>query len=259
MSPQLQPALPPSLILRRIRRPSGDGQLRVFADWSKAACHLRDHLLGEPESRAWLLIHPSLAGALDWDSSNARWRWVCQALATQGADGQDLYDQFCAIMDRELQDAGRANWLALDPTTGVLVTFSTNGVLAIVTADLLRTAFVAGQGSLEATVRAQQQGFGKQMPRHNAMRQGRLASGQRNLPERERRRAQERQASWSEPQNIYYTVFRPAMQFVRRTTNSAYDALGRPLRQSDYSRLKDVLPPVGKLDFNAWTKLRTTG
>jgi hypothetical protein len=56
---------------------------------------------------------------------------------------------------------------------------------------------------------------------------------------------------------LYYRVFRPAVQLVKRAQHRSRDMLGRIVR-ADYALLKGLLPPRSRLKYEDWLQLRRT-
>ncbi|NLY02008.1 MAG: hypothetical protein GXY83_38485, partial [Rhodopirellula sp.] len=56
-------------------------------------------------------------------------------------------------------------------------------------------------------------------------------------------------------ERLYYSVFKPAVQHIRRTYPDARDLFGRAVH-CDYGLLKEVLPRMSQLRFEDWLQLR---
>ena len=129
----------------------------------------------------------------------------------------------------------------------------TSGILMVIE-DALRTAFLGGQGDPEATLMSKNQYGGSQpLARERGMRSGRLRSFARGG--REERKKQRREASWSNAQRLYFRVFRPCIQFIKKSHHRGRDICGKPIGR-DYALLKDRLPSRNQLAYGHWLELR---
>jgi len=242
--------------LRRTRVPDPANptrQVEVFGTWHKACEHIRDHLLTAPECHAWLLVVPSLAGELDIDDADVRWQCAEEVLKPNGGFAQPLYDQYAAAIRSSIEDAIRLGWHASDAQATVAL--GTTGLLTVIEGSI-RTAFLPGQGDPGATTAA----HGKSpdadspLPRQRGMRCGRNGqySGKWETCFEDRRTLFEAR---SRDEQVYYLVFRPAVQFIRGRQNRCRDITGNVLPGSDYALLKGVLPPMSRLKLACWLDL----
>jgi hypothetical protein len=240
LRPLPHPAAPTSLVL-------------FFQDWQTACAHLRDHLLTAPECDAWALVAPGYRALLDPADGDVRWRYAEEALSSQGASAQQLYDLYAEAAAADSRDAADLRW---SHTEGrVTVAVGTSGVLLLVD-TLLRTAFLPGQGDPEATRQARGAGPGARgLVRERGMRSGRPGAAGHHEPLRERREQERREERWTDEERLYYRVFRPCVQFIKRCHHRHRDMSGRLVRQ-DYALLKDCLPPRNRLKFADWVALR---
>lgn len=226
--------------------------VQFFSDWQSACNHLRDHLLTEPECFAWLLVDPGYDQILDAGNPDARWAYADRALSSGGRTAQAFYDLYCAAVSRDLQDAALLGW---HRTTGrATVSLGTSGILTVIE-QAVKTAFLPGQGITEATKASKGRGQGGGLPRERGMRSGRPGWRDNRSSDRDRQIRQQREAQWSRSERLYYRVFRPAVQHLRRSHHHSRDMFGN-LAQSDYALLKDVLPHLSHLKYENWTDLR---
>jgi hypothetical protein len=242
-----------TLTLRTMPHPAeSQRDVRIFADWQRACDHLRDHLLTAPECHAWALVAPAYRDLLDPADGDARWRYDHAAQASSGAAAQPLYDLYAAAIVRAAGDAARLHWVFT--CERVTVALGTCGLLLVV-GEAVQTAFLPGQGDAARTAAAGATTDPAGLPREGGMRSGRPGRYDPAEPERERRARAERERQMSPDQLLYYRVFRPAAQFVRKCHHRQRDLRGR-LLPGDYALLKEVLPPQSRLKFADWQALR---
>jgi len=252
--------IPVGLQLRTLPHPADRSRtVVIFQDWLKACEHLRDHLLTAPECGAWATVIPGYAGLLDPASEDDRWRYLQQASASQGLSAQPLYDLYCDALRGEVEDARLLRWYASDGE--VTVAMGTSGILLVIerapapAGEVLRTAFLPGQGDPLRTQSARQHPGGPGLPRQGPPCR---PAGPRPLPPespKERRERAQREAHWDDLRRLYYRVFKSAVRFVRRCHRRPPQTQTAAQRR-DYALLKDVLPPQSQLKFPHWEVLR---
>lgn len=268
------------LRLGTIPHPARPGmEVRFFRNWQAACNHLRDHLLTAPECMGWAVVAPQYRQILDPDDGDARWRYSDRAFETQGASAQDLYDVYCQACGRDARDAARLGWVA---TQGEgTVALGTSGILLVIedqavparpaesraaepgeasrtVRSVVVTAFLPGLGNSEAVrKRALSWSASGGLVRESGMRSGRAGSPfhDTRLGRREQLRRLRIRAGWSRDEQLYYTVFRRAVQFIRKCHHQHRDMYGR-LNRRDYALLKDALPARSRLEFTDWLVLR---
>ncbi len=223
----------------------------MFADWPSAREHLRDHLLTAPESEAWAVVAPGYLLLLDPADGDARWRYWEQVETSGGAAAQPLYDLYREAASADALDARLVRWVRVQGRVTVAV--GTSGILMLVEDGIVRTAFLPGQGDPEATRQARASEDGRGLVRERGMRSGRPGTG--GAGNREEAIRQRREAGWTPEQRLYYRVFRPCVQFVKRCHHRHRDLYGRLLRQ-DYALLKECLPARSRLKLDDWLDLR---
>lgn len=220
-----------------------------FANVDKAVEHLCNHLLVSPECHGWALIIPGYRDSLNPEDANARWIASKEAVRSGGASVQSLYDAWLAISDAEAKAATQLAWVIRVGRTTVAM--GIQGVLLIVD-DVVRTSFLPGLGDARETVRAAQAGerrvdrLGMRAPR-----KGNDDDHCSPTPGTTRQRAR-----WSLEERIYYEVFRPAVQFIRRQHNWNTGWNDAQLGSNDYGSLKQRLPPMSRLRIEQWKELR---
>lgn len=259
------------LHLRTLRMPDPNipTPAQAFANAEKAAEHLANHVLTDPETQAWRLIEPRFSNYLNSDRDIAHWHKLAQE-RPPSAKLQPLYDIYCECVETEMHDALTLNWYKTEipgqgassatPSPGkpVCVGFGTSGVLAVFEQVrdqwVLRTAFIAGAGNPESVRERQgRAGSGPQPVRPNGM----LA--RRHSDDRISRRDQEirerREQAWTLEQRIYYNVFRPALQHVFRQQLTCVGPDGKIWRR-DYALLKEALTRRSRISYENWRELR---
>lgn len=250
-------ALPP-LRLTKVPGPLPGTQWQLFAAVERACCHLRDHVLSLPEREAWTLICPALRELLGTDPDLGG-----RLYATVLKDPpllQNVYDAFADAVRLELADGAEQRWVATAQNPArrstVVLAMGTSGVVIVAENNIVRTAFLPGQGSPAATEDSRDCGWDSLvMPRHRPMRSGRTDERGHPLHPREERRKERREVRWTDEQRMYFKVFRVAVQFVRRFPNRSYkEDDGK--RTGEYGVLKQVLPPTGRLKFEDWHRIR---
>lgn len=169
-----------SLQLGTIPHPALEAcRVPFFRDWLRAFCHLRDHLLTDPEGRAWAVVIPEYRNLVDPEDPEACYRYVEAARTSQGVSAQPLYDLYCQAAALDAQDAAQLGWV--DTSEGVTVSVGTSGIGILIKGAVVRTAFLPGQGDPLATCEARRQGHGggassvRGLPRERGMRSGRAA------------------------------------------------------------------------------------
>jgi hypothetical protein len=190
---------------------------------------------------------------VDPADADARWRYAEQARETQGASAQPLYDLYSEAAGRDAQDAAALGWVGSKDR--VTVALGTSGILLVVE-ETVTTALLPGQGDPEATRAARSDPrIVRGLVRERGMRSGRVAGAEYREHERERRVRLLHQAHWTEPQRLYYHVFKPAVQFIKKCHHRYRDMYGKLIRR-DYALVKDRLPPRSQLKFDNWAALR---
>ncbi len=224
-----------------------------FTDWQSAYNHLRDHLLTAPECFAWQIVSPTYLQVVNPEDADARWAYSQQAAVSECRTAQRLYDLYRAAVSQDIDDSLLLAWYHGD--CRLMVCLGTSGILAIFEQRAVSTAFLPGQGSGQATRVGQQAEQPRGLPREGGMRAGRVGRRGREAVEHDRRLRQQREAAWSADQRLYYRVFKPAVQFVKRCHHRNRDMHGRLIR-GDYALLKEVLPHLSQLKYEHWILLR---
>jgi len=228
--------------------------VNMFADWQAAYRHLRDHLLTAPECHAWALVIPEYSHLVDPNDSNARNRYAEQARASGGTSAQPLYDLYCLAVSSDANDARRIGWLK--DRAAVTAAMGTSGVVMLVE-DVVKTAFLGGQGDPEATRQSQAVSPDRQrgLPRERLMRAGGRGEPKGAVSPRELRRQRDRESQWTADERLYHRVFKPSVQFVKRSYHRSKDMFGNSTG-TDCALLKDVLPPRSRLKYERWLEVR---
>ena len=77
---------------------------------------------------------------------------------------------------------------------------------------------------------------------------------------REERDKARRESAWTRDQRLFFRVFRPALQFVRRSRFHASDPMKRGASRgalwNEYALLRTKLPSVRSLTFELWSEER---
>ncbi|NLF69577.1 MAG: hypothetical protein GX575_11050 [Candidatus Anammoximicrobium sp.] len=226
----------------------GGAAVQLFADWQTACAHLRDHWLTAPECQAWALVAPAYTSLLDPGDADARYRYAEQARITAGSSAQPLYDLCVAAVALEAGDAARLQWVQDDGR--VTAAMGTSGVVLLIE-GVVRTAFVAGQGDPQATKDGQRRRLERRgLPRERPLRSG-GHGGDPHGPQSRR----PWEDKWSAEERLYYRVFRPAVQLVKRAQHRSRDMRGGIVR-ADYALLKGLLPTRSRLKYEDWLELR---
>lgn len=246
-------AIPGNLLqLGAVRDPSAPTrQVSVFGDTGRAIAHLRDHLLTAPECEAWAVVIPQYSSLLDPTDGKSRFRY-CESITESASNGQPLYDLYKAAIVEASDEAAVLHWYCSEGQ--VTVALGTSGVLILIE-GVLKTALLPGQGSAEATRQSHErivEGFG--LPREVGMRSGRPGKW-RPVTERETRDRERREESWPHETRLYYRVFRPAVQFIKKCHHHNRNMFGE-WRHQDYALLKDILPPRSNLKLEQWQSMR---
>ncbi len=245
-----EPAGGTALQLRTIPHPARGGvAVQLFADWQTACAHLRDHWLTAPECEAWALVAPAYTALLDPSDADARYRYAEQGRTTAGLSAQPLYDLCVAAVAAEAGDAARLHWI--QDHGRVTAAMGTSGVVLLIE-NVVRTAFLAGQGDPQATKEGQRQRLERRgLPRERPLRSRRQGGDPHGPPQRRC----PWEGKWSVEERLYYRVFRPAVQLVKRAHHRSRDMLGGIVR-ADYALLKGLLPTRSRLKYEDWLELR---
>lgn len=236
-----------------------DRKLQVFENEHSARKHMEKHLLsfGEgsskdaSESRAWMLVIPRLA---QWckDLADARqreqayWRWRRDSQAFIAC-----YRLYAQSIQLNVSDACQLDWKWVGPRRGggwEGVALGTSGVLVVAENGVVRTAFLPNQHTNGCYLDSN----GELQARPS---QRRMRAGGKNF--REQKQHKKRRESWPPEKLLYYDVFRPAVQFIRRAQHETFSRQGdlRP-RDNIYHHLKDKLPTCKSLRYENWCLLR---
>lgn len=242
------------LQLRSIPHPARPReQVRFFGDLQQALGHLRDHVLTAPECEAWALVDARYLQLLDLSDGKARLRYARQAEASAGRSAQPLYDVYRDAVACDAEDAALLGWYRSQGT--LTVALGTSGVLLLIDGPV-RTAFLPGQGDPSATRQSERtEGLRLAIVRERGMRSGRHGRGGSESWERDRQVRARREAAWSPDQRLYYRVFKPAVQFVKRCQHRCRDMFGR-LTRGDYALVKEAIPHLSQLKLDDWLRLR---
>jgi hypothetical protein len=248
-----EPALEPRFI---IHPRDSARRVQVFPDLASARAHVRDHLLTAPECEAWALIAPGYAKVIVPGEDRQRLEIARHLEDNPEGAFLPLFEVYCRALAAETADATILGWVADSAARGVTVMLGTGAVLCLIedppSGPVVRTAFIPGTGEPEAVLSAKRDDQGN-LPRERSQRhQGTIASRRS-----ERRKRQERgwEDRFSWPERVYYSVFRPAVQFLRKQYLRNRDYQGRIIRH-DYAMLKDVLPSCSQLKYESWLAFR---
>lgn len=247
-----------SLVLTTMRHPARPNEtVWIFQDVLTAWSHVRDHVLTAPECFAWAIINPNYAKLVDVDDADARYDYAAQSDASHGAMAQGLYAIYSAAIKENAEDARILGWFKErgDPRGAVTVAFGTDGVLIVMNPKTVITAFVPGQGDPSAVQMCHQSRFSRGLRRERRIRSQPTDRANTAVSERERRTRENREQRWSREERLYYRVFRPAVQFIRRCHFGERDFNGQESGR-DYGLIKDVLPLRSHLRFEGWKSFR---
>jgi hypothetical protein len=243
----MQPAAPEELVRGQVPHPARPGSyVAFFADLERALRHLGDHLLTAPECQGWALVLPALADHVDPHDAEARAAFFRRARSTHGVSAQAVFDLYREASARTASDAFLLNWHASDgPTTAAL---GTSGVLVLIDGPSVVTVYLPGQGD-PAAVRASGEAGAGCLGRERQLMRRPEHRGRRERQEQERREARR-----SPEERLYYDVFRPAVQFLRKRYHRSWTLDGE--RRHDDALLKKVLPPMSRLGLEGWQGCR---
>lgn len=235
-----------------------DSSVSIFGGWQAACEHICNHVLVSPECEAWILVAPDINRIVDLSNADERWRAAQESSKPEGGFAQPLYDEYVQAIRVAAADAMRLGWHITEESITVLI--GTSGLVAVIEGQV-RTAFLPGQGDPLNTLASQRTGVSREssnrdLPSQRGMRGGR--NGEYSGQKRPHLTADhQRVANRSHDEQLYYAVFRPAMQFIRSRQNRCRDITGRVLRGGDYALLKGVLPPMSRLKLPDWQQLRS--
>lgn len=249
----------PPLELQTMAIPTGDGRsVAVFSTWEAACTHMCNHVLAAPESEAWSLAAPAVNQLADVANADECWRLARESMKPEGGFAQPLYDVYVNAIREAAADAARLGWQVSNGN--VVVFMGTSGVLVVIERQV-KTAFLPGQGDPATTLAAQDAPSRPGESQTVLARQGGMTSGRkgefRQKHDGGSRSKPQRMSSRSREEQLYYTVFRPAVQFIRSRHNRCRDITGRVLPGGDYALLKGVLPSMSRLKLPHWQTLRS--
>ena len=231
------------LKLRSVDVPCSEETTQAFIDWRKAVEHMIKYLLTDPERKAWRIADPRLMQIVDLDHENVCWRYGQQAMKSCGTSATALYVAYCDNMDRTGRAATRLEWCCNGADPDTRVGFDERGVLIIVQ-RCVRTCFIPGAWNERD----------KSTWRNVRRRSGRNRSSR--AEERERRREEKRGNAWSQEERIYYRVFRPALQEIRRQHINHDIDPDDDVHPRDWAGLKETLKEEGMISFARWQEIR---
>ncbi|RMG36281.1 MAG: hypothetical protein D6725_10920 [Planctomycetota bacterium] len=212
--------------------------LKVFASREKALEHIASHILGEGESAAWAVVlgDDDLVGG---DLGDPRFRHrVHNALCRESDAFDRWYGVYSRVIELNLRDACELDWKAVrhESDGWVGVALGTCGVVIVAENGTVLTAFLPQQ--TEETP--------KLLRGKRSMRGGR----DKIIPHRHAER-------WGREERLYFRVFKPAVQFLRRAQTEWFEAGGGMLpRSNDYAMLKDRVPRTSRMTLRKWLAWR---
>lgn len=231
----------------------------TFLKSSELAKHLAFHVLTPDESHAWGIVWSGQFACLA-DSEEAS--QVCYRLrkglerleAWEQSPATPLAERYLKSITDVFRHSAALGWQVMP--SGCLLAMDTNGIIGVFDIRSRKptviTAFIPGFGSVAGTVRAQttQNFYARVIPRSAMRRESRTEYGGGSEHDGVwRRMARKRAATWSPEQRIFYLVFRPVFQFIRRFQP------GRDAVSSDLVFIKTVLPPMSQLSWDSWQVL----
>lgn len=214
---------------------------RVFGDLASASEHIAKHLLGAEEANRWKFVIPAIIEHLG-DIGEDRERHRLYNSLRREEVLKILYELYCRSIELNLQDACKLGWYGARRSGGgwVGVALGTSGVLIVAEHGVIVTAFLPKKSD---------GGGGEPGGRRHRMRGGKAPE---HAPERHTQR-------WCAAEWLYYRVFRPALQFVRRAVYEPIPPGVDPnARRNDYWILKDCVPVVRSVKYDDWVELRQT-
>ncbi len=228
--------------------------IQVFRDSMSACQHLRDHLLTAPECYAWGIVCPEFHEILDIENDDTRFYYWEEAKRSNGASAQLLYDIYSEAIRLNSADAAILKWIITN--SYVTIVLGLDGVVVVINDRLsvVASAYLPGQGDARGVQDSRSLGR-KGFPRERPMRNGRPSGRREALAERDRRVMERREENWNLEQKLYYRVFRPAVQYVRRYQR-AIPSSAMHSSVVSFETLKTVLPPVTQLKWEDWQNLR---
>lgn len=243
----MHPPSPHELLRGHLPHPSEAGRQAPFFHSTQAALHhLRDHVLTAPECEGWMVVSPPINAHLDLTDGRQRAAYVQAAEQSGGPSAQPVFDLYRQAAADACRDAATLNWHA---TLGRdTVALGTSGVFVLLEDGCVQTAYLPGQGSAEA-VQTSRTGLPGVLPRDRGLMRRRP-----DRADRERRAQDQREGQWSDQERLYYRVYRPAVQFIRRRYHSNVGLDGR-VRQAE-GLLKAVLPTMSQLSLDDWRMCR---
>lgn len=244
-----------------------------FSNTDSLKKHLNDHVLTPSESYSWGIVWKGEIQFLEESDNgdNTCYRMRVELFDDMAGEHSlalsDLMNRYLTTANDLFTQSQRLGWrvqalrvAACINSSGVVGVFETGASTTIV-----KTVFIPGFGTADGTLQSQKadssphdrvsaSGFNS---RGSAMR-GADSRG-RQSDHRDSRRGgiqhrmrNRRAAAWNSDQRVYYLVFRPAIQFLRRLQ------LGSNACSRDVALLKSVLPMMSQLKINKWLELRST-
>ncbi len=236
-----------SLTLKTLRAPNGMGVFLGFSDAGNAVRHLEKHVLEEPECAGWQIVMTDWSALLDASAGDERWRFRQRAAESGGASAQELYDDYCEAAQTAFDEGELLGWWT--QTGDIIAAFCTDGVLSIGTLQSpsrVLTIYLPGRVA-RPDLNGKNDDTKRTSRRNNA-------KGMRGGYRKAHSGGKERRA-WNREEQLFYQVFRPAVQRIRR---SHYETVDHQLnrRKHEYAKLKEVLPSTRRMNYQWWQSLR---
>lgn len=230
--------------------------VKAFSDWRTALDHLCNHVLTNPECEGWAIINPRLLDIVDLANHDARYQFAKKACDTEGMSAQELFNEYAQAVNKAISDSKKLGWfVCFGNNNHVLIGIS--GLLAVIEDNVLRTAFLPGQGNASAVVenRIESKNWHSPLPRERRVRHT-SDDEKRKKNHREIEKLKKRISQWNNNEKAYYLVFRPSIGNIWSANTSTFDFNGTIRSSRHYFLLKSVLPRRKQLSLEHWQSLR---
>lgn len=241
-----------TLQLQTFTLPMQTDRTRFYSHWVPALLHICDHVLTGPEADYWDLLLEQYG--VSPVGPEKRFTLAKKAWHNEGDEVQHIYDMYCLLVYADLVTAFENGWFAGNTDNKVIVTLGIRGIIAVIYENVLKTAFLGGQGKPELLTSISQERalddafyslsreerneqiiarrkvdplprqFTDQKEGNHAppaklfardMRQGRKTV---LLHERDLLKKRERENTWTIEEKIYYRIFKKSRTFVKSYT-----------------------------------------
>ncbi len=198
-------------------------RVRLHDSWDKLVDHVVRHILSAQARHVLRAAFPELTNLDEFISEKAAVRWIRRP----GRSAADpVVTAYRMIVERSLAEAWSLRFVVWNHRTAV--TIDSSGLLAVIEDRVLKTTFIPAVESALSAMR----------------------EDSRSL-RRDDRHRQQLDSERDGNERYYYSVFRPAVQHVRRSPAN------NTLSVIQYGALKNALPTQKQMGYLSWCAMRS--